>query len=430
MFYNRKNSLLSILLIWTLGILVSIPFTIQAEYTENRLCQLNMNIKFLAYIILLYGSIIFIPTILLSFLYIYIIVQLHKHGNKLNQDNLTKLQRLYSNNYILNNYSNNREKKNSSSASKKSSQNNNSWSSNYYNKNNNNQNIYNNPIKDMPNSMSHLNRIQKIPIHNNSTTLRTYDTDQASYHSASFLLCSICCFLNPRKKYKCKFRLNKMNQSHQNINNKNMITNINRNEELEENNSFIENNNNNDENLNNINLINNQANLIMNNNNFRNMNISFDLLNKISLTNISNNLTLNSHAKRVSNKINFTIILSIITLIFFLCQLPIRIFLLWSFIWLYRNSNEYDFVMDKTLVSLNSSTTSNNYLFSQDSSTHLTDIISNITTLIFFLHCISNPIIYNLASAKFRKTFLSLTTFKSLKLFKISFRMPDEVKKV
>lgn len=99
-----------------------------------------------------------------------------------------------------------------------------------------------------------------------------------------------------------------------------------------------------------------------------------------------------------TSKFNFTIVISFVTLAFFCCQLPCRIFLFWSYLTHYFapppliNSNGEEPIAVK------------NDLF-------MINLIANLTKFIYFLHCISNPIIYNLLSIKFRKAFLSMTTF-------------------
>ena len=79
---------------------------------------------------------------------------------------------------------------------------------------------------------------------------------------------------------------------------------------------------------------------------------------------------------------------------FFCCHLPIKIFLFWSYINNYVNP-----------VILNETDSTNNLRI------RITDLISNTVTLIYFLHCVSNPIIYNFSSIKFR-----IATYKLLYL--------------
>ena len=109
------------------------------------------------------------------------------------------------------------------------------------------------------------------------------------------------------------------------------------------------------------------------------------------------------------SKLKFTIVISMVTLAFFCCQLPVRIFISWSYLTQYfmiQPEHEEQPVKE-------------NLLF--------IDICLNTTKLIYFFHAISNPIIYNILSRKIRKVILSLTTFKKTRLFQFSFKMPNRV---
>ena len=110
----------------------------------------------------------------------------------------------------------------------------------------------------------------------------------------------------------------------------------------------------------------------------------------------NSNSTFNSK-KMNKKKMNFTIFISLITLIFFCCQLPLRIFLTWSYFKSY-----YSFSM----------TEESEIETESELHIYIINMISYGTTLIYFLHCISNPIIYNILSIRFRKAFISLTKFK------------------
>jgi hypothetical protein len=95
---------------------------------------------------------------------------------------------------------------------------------------------------------------------------------------------------------------------------------------------------------------------------------------------------------------NFTTIISLVTLIFFCCHVPVRIFLVWSYFKHYLAPpiiDPYESSQSPAAVSQELRTI---------------NLISDITKLIYYLHCISNPIIYNIVSIKFRKAFLSLIT--------------------
>ena len=86
---------------------------------------------------------------------------------------------------------------------------------------------------------------------------------------------------------------------------------------------------------------------------------------------------------------NYTIIILFVTLFFYCFQLPLRIFLMWS----YSKSYAFNFDTDRT-----GSDYTENYI-------DKVNFVSNSVKLIYFLHCISNPIIYNIISTKFRKAF-------------------------
>ena len=87
-------------------------------------------------------------------------------------------------------------------------------------------------------------------------------------------------------------------------------------------------------------------------------------------------------------KLKFTIIISSITIVFFCFQLPVRIFLCWS----YLNHYMAIFVWNDKLI--------------DESNFYIVDVISHLTKIVYLLHCISNPIIYNVVSNKFRKSFI------------------------
>lgn len=72
-------------------------------------------------------------------------------------------------------------------------------------------------------------------------------------------------------------------------------------------------------------------------------------------------------------------VLLLVTLLFYCCLLPLRIFLLWAYV--------------------------NNFLETMVKDINLINAIANTVKVIYFLHCISNPIIYNILSTKFRKAF-------------------------
>ena len=94
-----------------------------------------------------------------------------------------------------------------------------------------------------------------------------------------------------------------------------------------------------------------------------------------------------SQLKALNMRKRFTITILSMTVAFFCCQLPIRIFILWSFSYQLRQSSSIEY-------------SEINY--------ELINIISFVARLIYFLHGISNPLIYNISSSKFRHAFLSL----------------------
>ena len=102
-------------------------------------------------------------------------------------------------------------------------------------------------------------------------------------------------------------------------------------------------------------------------------------------SNKKSELFINQKGKRKNNL--FFII--IVTIVFFSCQLPLHIFLCWSYL-------IDHFYLQTNLV-----------LIAEEEHIALINFIYNILLFIYFLHCISNSIIYNILSDKFRKAFLS-----------------------
>ena len=96
-----------------------------------------------------------------------------------------------------------------------------------------------------------------------------------------------------------------------------------------------------------------------------------------------------AHQKLVRER-RLSITLSLISVIFYCCQLPTRLFLCWSYI---NDTMEIDYEISdaKSLESFN-----------------LFNILSHVFALVYFLHCVANPVIYNLLSSKFRKSFMSV----------------------
>ena len=115
----------------------------------------------------------------------------------------------------------------------------------------------------------------------------------------------------------------------------------------------------------------------------------------ISYASTSVNLSKISKLKR-----NSTTSILVMAIVFFCCQLPIRIFLCWS----YYKDYQSIFGLKDELGFMN-----------QIGETKLKfiNILSNLVTIIYFFHCISNSIIYNVLSIKFRKAFIRFVLFKN-----------------
>ena len=96
----------------------------------------------------------------------------------------------------------------------------------------------------------------------------------------------------------------------------------------------------------------------------------------------------------VDKKFKLTALISLITIIFFLCVIPIRVFLCWSYL------NNYF----SPIHLVDDHMTSRKIFF--------INLFSNLATLVYFLHCISNPIIYNAMSVKFRIAFINFLGLK------------------
>lgn len=125
----------------------------------------------------------------------------------------------------------------------------------------------------------------------------------------------------------------------------------------------------------------------------------------------SRRMTINKNQNLNTSKFNFTIVISFVTLAFFCCQLPCRIFLLWSYLKHYFAPPLMD------------AETSGASVIEKENDLFYINLISHLSTFIYFLHCISNPIIYNILSIKFRKAFLSMTTFNKSNECRISFKV-------
>lgn len=85
-----------------------------------------------------------------------------------------------------------------------------------------------------------------------------------------------------------------------------------------------------------------------------------------------------------------TMIIIFVASSFFFGQIPIRVFMLWSALW--SSANPVYNLSESAVLKLN--------------------LIDNLTTMIFFIHCLLNPVIYNLVSDRFRRAFIEMITRK------------------
>ena len=86
------------------------------------------------------------------------------------------------------------------------------------------------------------------------------------------------------------------------------------------------------------------------------------------------------------SKFEYLIKFSIVTIVFICCQLPVRAFLCWSYYTTYNSFYAQNY--DGSLIE-------NNF--------RLINLVSNTCTLIYYLHCVSNPVIFFILSVKFQK---------------------------
>lgn len=112
-------------------------------------------------------------------------------------------------------------------------------------------------------------------------------------------------------------------------------------------------------------------------------------------------LSIISCSEKANKKAKVTITISIITIVFYCCQLPARVFLCLSYL------NDY-----MLLNQLESEHHEDGHF--SETSIFFLSFFSHLATFIYFLHCISNPIIYNLLSSKFRKAFWSASKFRKM----------------
>lgn len=97
------------------------------------------------------------------------------------------------------------------------------------------------------------------------------------------------------------------------------------------------------------------------------------------------------------------IMVTLIGWAFFCCQLPLRTFLLWSYS-THHASPTY-------LSIMNESSSSTASVVTAADNHRAIDLLSNIASTFYFLHCVSNSIIYNIMSTKFRRAFFDISIF-------------------
>ena len=111
----------------------------------------------------------------------------------------------------------------------------------------------------------------------------------------------------------------------------------------------------------------------------------------IRKTSINNSSSRYSRSQSVSNQngISGQVMINLfVSLFFYCCVLPVRVFLLWSYLNTYLVTRSKDYAMDFTEKQFN-----------------IINTIANTVKVIYFTHCVSNSIIYNIVSTKFRKAF-------------------------
>ncbi len=378
--------------IWILAILVSIPFLFMVEYTENPVqCVFLLNRMDFIYIAILYALLIFLPVIGLSFLYIYIIIKLKKHFNSFKHNspsNLCSMDRQDISSQKQHHLKNGEAMSNTSTKS----------------------------------------AYEKMRIHYVSSIKRkrqTIDLTNDRQHESNFSLNSISSLDNHQLKNSRKRASNicstfncfclPLNDSFGTTTAQTSIR-LGQKSEKVDNYRFLANNNNNSTFLKNSSLSSSyKVDAIRKPR-------TYSLQSRSKLRNsLLNNTFNNSTRNTLGQKINFTVVISMVALAFFFCQIPIRIFLLYSYyinnVWpLYLPVDELsNNTLKDNLTLVNSIQNSSSSIGFNDShqSIQLLNFVSYFTTFIYFLHCISNPIIYNLISIKFRNTFLSLSRFRT-----------------
>lgn len=370
--------MLAILFIWIISMSFTVPILLMSKYDENdRQCILiiqQCGLICFIYIVIYTSVIIFIPTISLSILYIMIIYKLKVHYK-------TKL----------------------------------------------NENIYLGKDKFLcaPSTVTLTSQQPQVTQLTEFTDLN-YNNKPSNLAKKTFQLESP----NHKKFAKIKLFKSKTNvkksKYHINFNDRSCVM-SNNDEKVAFNSEFgvkINKTNHNNNNTNNVIHKNDSENSLKRKNSLERRHSSLVSLTN-SIPNTKNNKVTRSTATsgKGFNNINaqssrndrkhFTMAILTVTIAFFCCQLPLRIFILWS-----SNFHLHHDNIDSPLPSFNNETrgciqhsnTSSSIASSSNASIdyELVNSISFIARLIYFLHGISNPIIYNISSSKFRRAFFSL----------------------
>ena len=123
---------------------------------------------------------------------------------------------------------------------------------------------------------------------------------------------------------------------------------------------------------------------------------------------ITNSRSLLIHKNCIKER-RLTIIISFVSFLFYCCQLPSRLFLSWAYI--------------NDMMEINYETSDSQLL----DNFSLFNILSEVFALIYFLHCVTNPIIYNLLSSKFRKSFMSVFNLRVNDLYNFTVFIYNEI---
>jgi hypothetical protein len=374
--FNRRNSIILLLLIWIAAILISVPFLFVPEYyyhPEYPQCYLNFKPSHTIYVTCLYVLLIFAPVVGLSFLYIYIVVKLRIHYNMFKETNT---------NVPLANIDPSAPPTPMTPSNNQQNQLRIHYKTSYRPGNS-----FTSPPTPSPGSRPVSKSVS-------NASFRYYKS--ASNGSSSDLK-------DNKRRAKSKTSLLGRKKSGHHTNQAGVTK------------PFLEPNGhsrfNDRASLNSLVAMTPET----GRGNRRTLSVrSADLTNRLqrpmSIT------TATSERSALSRKINHTIMILMVAIMFFLCQMPMRIFLLWSY---YSSSQQPHINMehesnDTLFEALNITVynrTAGNDIINVESYFYIT-LTAHCTTIIYFLHCVSNPIIYNFVSIKFRKAFISLSGFR------------------